>query len=58
MSTLIIWAMISGAWVQVASLPVDSCAIGGQVALTQWQEQYPQYAGQVVKMSCQPGQPT
>ena len=57
MSTLIIWVMISASWVQVAEIPVESCAIGGQIALVEWQQTHPQYAGQTIKLACARGIP-
>jgi len=58
MSTLVILTLVAGAWVEIAQFPVDSCAIGGQIALIQWQQTHPQYDGQPVKLSCDRGQST
>ncbi len=57
MSTLVILALVSGAWVEIAQFPVESCGIGGQVALVQWQQLHPEHAGRAIKLSCERGVP-
>lgn len=58
MSTLIILVMIAASWVPVAEIPVESCAIGGQVAAAQWQQLHPEHKGRPIKLRCERGQQT